>query len=308
MKSKVGVLFLVMLCAVFCCAQSGSSQQSSAESALREAFVGRTVLLKLDMPGTQKGVDLNFGQSDPLEWRDYESRMKEFGAALHKGDQATVTSLVLKSDRIEFHLNGGGYGTLGDDTGSVTPHFVPKSNEQVRLEDALRNTTDRERRHELQDRIDREDSRRRYLQSQENSAAMVAQQMKQEQIANRRLQGGSRFNLRWKGGIPSQELSAAAVRARMMAYVDFDNTAAPQQQRTALPMPAANTNNDPLTALHRGMSLNELMNLLGSGQLVSQETNPNGSLSQEMLYQTETSRVHVMLVDSIVIRFTIESR
>jgi len=308
MKSKISVLFLIMLGAAVCIAQSSSGQQDSAESALREAFVGRQILLKLDMPGTQKGVDLDFGQNDPLVWRDYENRMKEFGVALHKGDQATVTSLVVKNDRIEFHLDGGGYGTAHDDTGSVTARIIPKSSEQERMEKALKDTTDRERRRDLQDRIDREESRRRFLQSQENSAAMVAQQIKQQEIANRRLHGGSRFNLRWKGGIPSQELSAASVRMRLASFVDFDNNAAQQQQRAVLPTPAATANNDPLTALHRGMSLKELMNLLGSGQLVSQETGANGLLNQEMLYLTESSKVHVTLVDGIVIRYTIESR
>jgi hypothetical protein len=60
--------------------------------------------------------------------------------------------------------------------------------------------------------------------------------------------------------------------------------------------------------MHRGMSMKELMDLLGPGQLVSQEMNSSNLLTQEMLFLTETSRVHVTLVDSIVIRYTIESR
>ena len=175
MRIKFGTLVLVILSAVLCCAQSFAAQQDSAESALQSAFVGKQVVLKLDMPGTQKGVDLHFDQGEPLEGKDYENRMKEFGAALHRGDRATVTSLVVKNDHIEFHLDGGGYGTVHDDTGSVSPRIVPKSNEQERLEKALKTETDKNRRRDLQDRIDHEESRRRYLQSQENSAAMVAQ-------------------------------------------------------------------------------------------------------------------------------------
>jgi hypothetical protein len=309
MNGKTSVVLGVVLSAIFCAAKSYGGQQGTSELALREAFVGRQVVLKIDMPGTQKGVDLTFGQGDPMEWKDYENRMREFGAALHKGDQATVTSLVLKNDHIEFHLDGGGYGTVHDDTGTISPRSIPKSDEQVRLEKALKDTTDRKRRQELQDRIDHEENRRRFLQTQENSAAMAANQIKQQDIANRRLRGGSRFNLRWKGGIPAQELNADAVRLRLAAYVDFDNVTVPQLERGAQqPTPAASNNNDRVSALHRGMSMKDLMDLLGPGQLVSQEMNSSNLLTQEMLFLTETSRVHVTLVDSIVIRYTIESR
>ena len=109
MNGKTRVILGFVLSAIFCTVKSHGAQQEASELALREAFVGRQVVLKIDMPGTQKGVDLNFGHGDPMEWKDYENRMREFGAALHKGDQATVTSLVLKNDRIEFHLDGGGY-------------------------------------------------------------------------------------------------------------------------------------------------------------------------------------------------------
>jgi hypothetical protein len=54
--------------------------------------------------------------------------------------------------------------------------------------------------------------------------------------------------------------------------------------------------------------MKDLMDLLGPGQLVSQEMNSSNLLTQEMLFLTETSRVHVTLADSIVIRYTIESR
>src|SRR5579862_711212 len=142
MKTKIGVL--VMLCAWLCHGQSNANAQDPAESALHEAFVGRQVLLKLDMPGTEKGVDLKFGHGDPLQGNDYENRLKEFGVALRKGDRATVTSLVIKKNLIEFHLDGGGFGTIHDnaDTSPVVPRVIPRSDEQVRLENALKSETD----------------------------------------------------------------------------------------------------------------------------------------------------------------------
>jgi hypothetical protein len=309
MKIKIGILALVVWSASLCLAQSNAGQQGFSGSSLSEAFVGKQVLLKIDMPGTQKGIDLHFDRGEPLESKDYEQRIRDFGAALHRGDRATVTSLVVKKDMIEFHLDGGGYGTVHDDTGPVTARVVPKSDEQQRLEKALKTETDKDRRHDLQEQIDREDARRRQEQSREDAAAQAANQIKQQQIADRRLHGGSRFNLRWNGSIPDAELSPDALRARLAAYVDFDLSAAPAPQPVpqpvALPAPG---NNGSLTALHRGMTLDDLQNLLGPGRIVSQQSDASGLLNQEMLFVTGESQVHVTLINGVLVRYTVESR
>ena len=312
MKVKIGILVLALGSASLCLAQSNADQQGFSGSSLSEAFVGKQVLLKIDMPGTQKGIDLHFDRGEPMESKDYEDRIRQFGTALHRGDRATVTSLVVKKDIIEFHLDGGGYGTVHDDTGPVTARVVPKSDEQQRLEKALKTETDKDRRRELQEQIDREDARRRQEQSREDAAAQVANQIKQQQIADRRLHGGSRFNLRWNGSIPDAELRPEALRARLAAYVDFDLSAAPAPQPApqpvAQPAPPVPGNNGSLTALHRGMTLDDLQNLLGSGRIVSQQSDASGLLNQEMLFVTADSQVHVTLINGVLVRYTVESR
>ncbi|MGH9594639.1 MAG: hypothetical protein ACRD5L_16230, partial [Bryobacteraceae bacterium] len=113
---------------------------------------------------------------------------------------------------------------------------------------------------------------------------------------------------RWKGNIPPDDLRTEAVHARLDAFVDFDAAPAPPPQPMAQPAPPSATGSDSITALHRGMSFNELQGLLGPGQIISQETSPSGLLNQELLYQTPTSQVHATLVDGILIRYAIESR
>ena len=59
--------------------------------------------------------------------------------AIHKGDTARVTAVVVKEDRIEFQLDGGGFGTFLDDTNTtVTPKTVEKSDYEKQLERANR--------------------------------------------------------------------------------------------------------------------------------------------------------------------------
>src|SRR5271154_7045270 len=105
------------------------SSPAQSESDVQNYFQGRQVQTKIDMPGTQQGVDLRFDRGTPMDWKQYSSRLKKFGVAIPKEERATVTSVVVKKDLIEFQLDGGGFGTFGDDTNTtVNPTPVEKSN------------------------------------------------------------------------------------------------------------------------------------------------------------------------------------
>src|SRR6185369_10947354 len=94
-------------------------------STLQSFFVGKQVKLKIDMPGTQKGVDLNMDRDDPMDWKQYSNRLKEFGPAIRTGDRSTVTTITVKKTLIEFQLDGGGFGTFWDDSDTtVQPYQV----------------------------------------------------------------------------------------------------------------------------------------------------------------------------------------
>jgi hypothetical protein len=55
-------------------------------------FPGKQVVLKIDMPGTQKSVDLRFNKTAPMDWKEYSSRIKQAGTAIRKGDQDKLPS------------------------------------------------------------------------------------------------------------------------------------------------------------------------------------------------------------------------
>ena len=116
-----GVLLIMAFCTLPLSAQS-------SPSALASYFTGKEVVLKIDMPGTQQGVDLRFNKDNPMNWKEYSSRLKSNGVAIHKGDTARVTGVVVKDDRIEFQLDGGGFGTFLDDSSTtVAPKSVDKA-------------------------------------------------------------------------------------------------------------------------------------------------------------------------------------
>src|SRR5262245_23780685 len=98
------------------------------EDALKSYFEGKRVTVKVDMPGTSDGIDLNVGAPHALDGRRYGDRLKQYGIAIHAGESTTVTLVKVKKDLIEFQLGGGGFGTFGDDTStSVYIAHVEKS-------------------------------------------------------------------------------------------------------------------------------------------------------------------------------------
>ena len=81
---------------------------AQSEEALRRAFEGKTVVVKIDMPATERGIDLYPRGQRILNFEDYSGRVKDHGIALRSGTPVMVTKVKVKDDLIEFQLGGGG--------------------------------------------------------------------------------------------------------------------------------------------------------------------------------------------------------
>ena len=96
---------------------------AQSEEALKDFFEGKTVVVKLDMPATQNGVDVFADARRPINFDDYSARLKSTGISIRSGESVMITKIRLKDKLIEFQLGGGGFGTFGDDTS--TSVYVP---------------------------------------------------------------------------------------------------------------------------------------------------------------------------------------
>jgi hypothetical protein len=294
------VLLALSLCALALSAQNPDT--------LASYFTGTEVVLKIDMPGTQQGVDLRYNKDNPMNWKEYANRLKSNGAAIHKGDTARVTAVVVKDDRIEFQLDGGGFGTFLDDSSTtVTPKSIDKSDYEKQLERDIANTTDDDKRRQLQRDLDRERSRRERQEADNRAAAQIASQIKAQKVADDRLRGGSRFNLRWSGSIPADQKTPDGVKKLLADYVSFGGP----QTATAVAPAAQITAGDaavPATAhLKRGMKIEDVTNLLGPGKQMSESVSNDGLKTQTMQYVTGDRRVEVTYVEGLVVRYSISS-
>jgi hypothetical protein len=198
---------------------------AQSQSAIEEAFLHRTVWLKIDMPGTQLGVDIYPEKGDGLP-RNYESLLSQYPAAYHQGDQATVTKVVFKKDHIEFQLDHGGFGQFGDNTDVSPVPFspMPPSREEIDLRARIEHENDdRERWHEKRE-LEELEHRRLENDDRNRAAAQQATEAKIAFVNDARARGGSRFNISYNNRIPDG-LTVDDVSRALGPYLSFnDNT------------------------------------------------------------------------------------
>src|SRR5262245_3600915 len=111
---------------------------AQTEAVLRQAFEGKVVAVKIDMPATQRGVDVYPLDAMPIDFREVAQRLKDNSTALRISQQVMVTKVVVKKNsHIEFQLGGGGYGTAGDNTST---DVAVVSQGETKAEKALRDS------------------------------------------------------------------------------------------------------------------------------------------------------------------------
>jgi hypothetical protein len=275
------------------------------EGAFRAFFEGRRVTVKIDMPGTSDGVDVRADSNRPVDYQRYGERLKEYGAAIHAGESVTVTLVKVKKDLIEFQLAGGGFGTFGDDTStSVNMPLVDKSQRERDLEKRVKTEDDGRRRREIEHELaDLRDARERENRRIE-AARTVAEARKRERIAEQRLRGGSRFNLRYDGAVP-RGLQPAGLAAALEPFVDMSGEpAAPQED---LRPPAADAGVASEGAPRKGMLRQEAERDLGRPSDASERR--EGTLTVvTLVFVRPGQRITAEFVDDVLIRYSIASR
>jgi hypothetical protein len=297
---------LLFFFALFLSANSALIAQSP--DAVSQYFEGKQVVVLLDMPATQKGVDLKMGRPNPLDASSYGSRIKGAGVAIHNGESVMITKVKFKDKAIEFQLGGGGYGTFGDQT---TPqnNYKPaeKSDREKELENQLQNETDPDRRRDLQRELDFVRSRRERDDDRNKAIADHQMAIDRDRIAQARLQGGSRFNLQYSGKVPPN-LTPQDLMTALAAYISFSPGAAPAP--TVNYAPATGSSQQPpagspdASGLQKGMSIEQVEALYGA-PLSHQESGQQGMLTTTNTYARSNTSVQANFVNGVLVQYSV---
>jgi hypothetical protein len=254
------------------------------EAALKSYFEGKRVVVRIDMPGAADGVDVRGDRDRTMNIQRYRNDLRRYGTAIHAGEGVTVTLIKVKKDNIEFQLAGGGFGTFGDDAStSVNYPDVQKSNREKDLEKKVKAETDRDRKRELQHELDDLRDRR--------------EEQKRERIAEQRLRGGSRFNIRYEDRVPVG-VKPDDIVATLAEFVDFRAG----EGGGEAPMPRGD-----ITQLKKGLHRSEAERLFGR-PVQSTEKREGSIVITTLTFVVGEQRIAADFVEDVLVRYTISSR
>jgi hypothetical protein len=284
----------------------GTSVKAQDEGQLQSFFEGRRVTVTIDMPGTSDGVDVQADSSQPLDYHQYGQRLKQYGTAIHSRQSATVTLVKIKGDHIEFQLNGGGYGTFGDDTStSVSIPYVQPSARERELDRLIKEEDDPHKRERLEHERDDLRERRERQNRRIDADRAVAEAHKREVLDERRRKGGARFNLRYRGSVPAG-IRPEEVMAALAEFVDFSSLGYHP------PAPSVSGNDrpgsdDPDVSPRKGMTRDEAEREFGPP--ASENEHREGGLKVTTLrFVLRDQQIVADFVEGILVRFSTSSR
>lgn len=271
-------------------------------------FEGKQLMVQLDMPASQAGVDIYPQRATPIDLGSYQSRLKQYGTALHNGDLVMITRIKVKPKSIEFQLGGGGYGTFWDDT-DTSAHYTAadKSQREKDLENQLKTETDPNKRDQIKRELDRLRRDRERRDSQNEVRAEQAAEMKKQRIDSKRLQGGSRFNLIYAGKVPA-DLTPEDVMTALRQYVSFPpqtfGGGAPAEHAQAMPAVAAREPGNPTGQLRKGMSEEQVQALMGAPVTRSEKVQDGMKMSSST-YRHNDATVEADFVNGVLVKYSV---
>ena len=284
--------------------------QAQNEAVLRQAFEGKVVSVKIDMPATQKGVDVYPLDQMPVNFREVAERLKDNSTALKIGQQVMVTKVLVKSNsHIEFQLGGGGYGTFGDNTTKdVTTVNQGETKAEKALRDSIKKATGPTKRKQFEKELASVRGERERENARAQAEAKQASSIMEANLRAKRAESGSRFNVRYRNGIPLDALTPDGLMRALAAYVDFGPGAvasgAPATGGGAQFAPSS-ASRPPATTLKKGLWLEDVEALLGPAATAA-ETKEGTLTVLKRTYRKDGQRIEASFVNGVLIDFAIK--
>jgi hypothetical protein len=286
---------------------------------LSGSFEGKQVVVRMDMPATQKGVDVYPDRQPTLDTKSYGDRLKQFGVSLRNGDTTMVTKVKVNKDNVEFQLGGGGFGTARDNS-DTSVHFTPanKSDREKELENQLKNETNPDRRRSLQRELDYVRTERERRDAYNRARAEDDAAMRTQQVDIKRQQGGSRFNIRIDARKMGDSLTPQVVMDALAAYLDFSGAAvggnaggspadASASGAPGLAVRARDQGADPSQGLKKGMSREQVEAMFGKA-VESHDHAESGLTITSCTFFGKDEKVQADFVNGVLVQYSVSSR
>ena len=273
--------------------------QAQNEAMLRQAFEGKVVAVKIDMPATQQGVDVYPLDQIPVDFREVAQRLKDNSTALRIGQPVMVTKVVVKKNsHIEFQLGGGGYGTFGDNTSTdVSVVNQSESKAEKALRDSIKHAPGPTKRKQFEKELASLREERERENARAEAEAKQAQSVMEANLRAKRAESGSRFNVRYRNGIPGDALTPDGLMRALAQYVDFGTA-------SGVASSGSDGSAKAHTLLRKGLLLDEVEALLGPAAMAT-ETKEGTLTVLKRTYRKDGQKISASFVNEVLIDFAI---
>jgi hypothetical protein len=263
------------------------------------------------MPATSRGIDVFPGDPMPVDFREVAQRLKDNGTSVRMGQQVMITKVLIKgSSHIELHVGGGGFGTFGDFMSSSSESTATDARESAQekaLRDQIRQTTDREQRKKLERELDALRSARERENARARAEASQANEAREANLRTHRVDAGSRFNIRYRHGLPADALTPEGIERALAGYVDFGESTLARPAVNGTPPSTPSTTGGGVVALRKGLSIREVEALLGPA-ITAAETAEGSLTALRRTYEYEGVLVTATFVSDVLIDFAIRPK
>ncbi len=273
--------------------------RANREVELRLAFEGTRVAVKMDMPATERGIDVRPERTPRVDLTEYAKRLKEHGTSLRTGQSALITKIKVKEKLIEVQLDGGGYGTFGDEDNSISVQSTEKSTREKELEKAVKAEKDPVRKRELQRELDDVARERRTEDRRLQAVSAAAEEARKARIRDKALASGSRFNVRFEKGVTEDALTKDGIRAALADFVDFD-PAPPATPNTPTAVDTA------VDELRKGLSFDDVERMWGEALKTQYRTEAGFAISSRT-YVRNKEKLEADFVEGVLVRYRVSS-
>lgn len=289
MRQSLFVFTLVSCTSLYVGAQS--------EADLREYFEGRTVVVKQDLPVSKSAIEVSPDSASPINYADYNRRIKQFGVAFRRNQSVPLTSVRVNDRSIELQL-GGTAAAGADDVPSAASVAVEKSARERSLERDVEHETDPDQLARMQQELDalrkqrqREDARLK---------AALAQLSNGSDNRQPPANAVARIDLVFNGGVPARALNPDYVKSALKNWLDFNAVERPSPPPPP-PVVSSDDNASPY-GIRKGMTEAELVRLFG--EPVKRESSTQGDLRVDVLtFRRDGTTLEATMVESVLVRF-----
>jgi len=307
-----------------------------SEGNLREYFEGRRVVVLLDMPADEDGINVQADKGRSIDRSDVSQNLRRFGISIRQGDLAEITLIKKKGKHIEFQLNGGGWQGSRRTSLRYTPATKSERHQNLEAELALlpdpsdEDVPVEEKKLRLRQILEEDlaelTGQYEAINADRLAEAREIQTRSQEALNRRILQAGSRFNLRFDRNVPTEALTPDGLMHILEKYVDFSqeavDRATDQQKRRESGESRSQTYvsesgervfepasaDEILKNLRKGLLWENALRLLGTPSVDNRYDEGNLKVKTATFDRTSLGIIDAKFVEDVLIHYSISSR